>query len=61
MTSPAGPNAGTFLLCDSTGKVIRSTCASGNARQRRRVLRELKKQYIVMQFNCATRAPHFRR
>lgn len=61
MTSPAGPNAGMFQLCDSSGKIRRTVGVSGNARQRRRVLRVLKQSYTVMQFNCATRAPRFQR
>jgi hypothetical protein len=58
--SPAGPNAGYFQLHDvATGTMLRSVPVSGNARQRRRELRILKKQYQVTQFNCQTRAPRF--
>lgn len=60
-TSPAGSNAGMFQLCDEQGKIKKLLGVSGNARQRRRILRLLKKEHVVMQFNCETRAPRFRR
>lgn len=60
-TSPAGGNAGQFQLCDDQDNIIKVVGASGNARQRRRLLRNLKKTFVVMQFNLDTRAPRFRR
>lgn len=60
-TSPAGPNAGLFQLCDDAGKLLLVVGVSGNARQRRLYVRRWKRQYTVMQFNCETRAPRFQR
>jgi hypothetical protein len=60
-TSPAGSNAGQFQLCDDLGKILVVIGVPGNARQRRLYVRRWKRQYTVMQFNCETRAPRFKR
>lgn len=60
-TSPAGPNAGVFQLCSPLDVIEQVVGVSGNARQRRRKLRQFKKHFTVMQFNCETRAPRFQR
>lgn len=60
-TSPAGVNAGIFQLCDKDDRLLGLIGASGNARQRRRILRQLKKTHVVKQFNPETRTPRFER
>lgn len=60
-TSPAGSNAGMFQLCDENDRLLAVVGATGNARQRRRKLRLLKKTHVVKQFNPETRAPRFQR
>ena len=58
-TSPAGPNAGLFMLFNDEGRHLVNVTVSGNARQRRLYVRRWKRQFVVMQFNCETRAPRF--
>jgi len=59
--SPAGSNAGQFQLCDDQDKLHGIVGVPGNSRQRRRILRQLKKKHVVKQFNPETRAPRFQR
>ena len=60
-TSPAGSNAGQFQLCDADDRLLAVVGVTGNAKQRRRKLRLLKKTHVVKQFNPETRAPRFER